>query len=161
MKNLILGLAVVLATSLTVSAQEKQPVGKEAKVAKENPGKGKKEMKGKSAEQRADAITKRMMKVTGASAVKEPKVKEINLATEKQREADRTTNANNKDGLKVAHKKRNLERETKLKEVFSAEEYAKWVAHKKEMKAKQKAKKQDAKKAKTEVEDEIQEAIED
>lgn len=163
MKKIILGVAVVIASSLAVSAQEKaKSEQKQMTVDKKQGGeKTAQSRKPKTAEQRADAITKRMMKVTAAPAEKEAKIKEINVETEKQREADRTTNANNKDGLKVAHKKRNIEREAKLKEVFSTEEYAKWLSHKKEIKAKQKAKKQEAKSTKAEVEDEIQDAIED
>lgn len=162
MKKLILGVAVVLASSLTLSAQEKKAEKKEVKVEKPNDkAKGEKPMKAKSPEQRADAITKRMMKVTSAPAEKEAKIKEINVASEKQREIDRTANANNKEGLKNARKKRNLDREEKLKTVLSEEEYAKWEAHKKEIKAKQKEKKQDAKKAKSQAEEEMQEIVED
>lgn len=163
MKNLVLTSAFILATatSVTLFAQEKkQAEKKEIKVEKpKDSEKNNQAIKSKTPEQRADAITKRMMKVTGATSDKEAKVKDINLATEKQRDSDVTKFANDKEGLKASRRKRNMAREQNLKEVFSADEYTKWTEHKKEMKAKHKAKKQDAKK--TEAVDEVQDAIED
>lgn len=163
MKKLVLTTAFIFATaaSLTLFAQEKkQAEKKEVNVEKPKDGeKNKQAIKNKTPEQRAEAITKRMMKVTGAPAEKESKIKEINVDTETKRDADITTFANDKEGLKAARKKRNMAREKKLKEVFSADEYTKWTEHKKEMKAKHKAKKEDAKKSN--VEDEVQDAIED
>lgn len=171
MKKSILSLLTAAAVTLSLNAiaqEKKSKTPKETKTEKaekENKG-GKEKEKGKgkgkgsklTPEQRADKHTKKFTEKLKLTDAQIPKVREILLERAKSVDADKERCKGDGKCMQDARKDRNKTAETKLKQVLTAEQFAKLQEIRK--KARDKAKNKDNKNPEPEPKDDILETPE-